>query len=163
MADVADPETASALNFYALLGAAAAKSTTSSALKTASARLSRPPFVASINRPASIVRFNKVQQSGTQHGGILPASRRALLRRIYLTRSSSPAPLPPPPPPLLRDASSLLLRAIFFLRRNRDAIAPGEFTQLAEFTASMTGGEGGGEGASGKSRRNEIRGKIETR
>lgn len=60
--------TTRALNFYTLLGAAAVKSTTSSASKTASARLPRPPVVALINRPASIVRFNKVQQSGTQHG-----------------------------------------------------------------------------------------------
>jgi len=82
------PETARALNralnFYMLLGAAATKSTTSSASKTASARLRRPPVVALINRPTSIVRFNKVQQSGTQHGDIPPCR---LLRRVYLTLS----------------------------------------------------------------------------
>lgn len=76
-------ETTHLLNFYTLLGAAAAKSTTLSASKTASARLPRPPVVALINRPASIVRFNKVQQSGTQHDDIL--SRGKLLRRTYLT------------------------------------------------------------------------------
>jgi hypothetical protein len=48
MADVADSETARALNFYTLLGAAAAESTTSSASKTASARLPRPLVVALI-------------------------------------------------------------------------------------------------------------------
>lgn len=72
-----------ALNFYMLLDTAAAKSTTLSASKTASARLPRPPVVALINRPTSIVRFKKVQQSGTQHDGIL--SRGKLLRRTYLT------------------------------------------------------------------------------
>lgn len=75
--------TTRALNFYTLLGAAAVKSTTLPASKTASARLPRPLVVALINRPASIVRFNKVQQSGTQHDGIL--SRGKLLRCTYLT------------------------------------------------------------------------------
>lgn len=77
-------ETTRALNFYTLLGAAVAKSTTLSASKTASARLPRPPVVALISRPASIVRFNKVQQSGTQHGGISPR-RLKLLHHVYLT------------------------------------------------------------------------------
>lgn len=72
-------ETTRALNFYTLLGAAAAKSTTSSVSKTASARLPRPPVVALINRPASIVRFNKVQQSGTQHGAHFALSRKAFI------------------------------------------------------------------------------------
>jgi len=77
-------ETTRALNFYTLLGAAATKSTTSSVSKTASARLLRPPVVALISRPASIVRFNKVQQSGTQHGSISPR-RLKLLHHVYLT------------------------------------------------------------------------------
>lgn len=76
-------ETICALNFYTLLDTAAAKSTTLSASKTACARLPRPPVVALINQPTSIVKFNKVQQSGTQHDGIL--SRGKLLRRTYLT------------------------------------------------------------------------------
>lgn len=67
-------ETARALNFYALLGAAAAKSTTSSAPKTASARLPRSS-VTLINPLGSIVRFNKVQQSRTQRDGISILSR----------------------------------------------------------------------------------------
>lgn len=79
--------TARALNFYTLLGAAAAKSTISPASKTASARLPRSPVVALINRLASIVRFNKVQQSGTQYDGVLPHS---VAKRFYTAFISYP-------------------------------------------------------------------------
>jgi len=122
MADVADPETASALNFYALLGAAAAKSTTSSALKTASARLSRPPFVALINRPASIVRFNKVQQSGARNtvAFCLVCGERShaafILPALLPARPParpSPSPGLPPHPSLLRGTHFLLLSRNF--------------------------------------------------
>jgi len=147
MADVADPETASALNFYALLGAAAAKSTTSSALKTASARLSRPPFVALINRPASIVRFNKVQQSGARNtvAFCLVCGERSHAAFILpaLLPARPPARPPPPRGSLLTPRSCeghifFFFRAIFFLRNRAVTQLLWETRQLAEFTTTVT-------------------------
>jgi len=133
MADVADPETASALNFYALLGTAAAKSTTLSALKTASARLSRPSFVALINRPASTLlgstKFSKVERNTV-------AFRLVARRRDVLTPHLSYRPPPALSPSRSYETHFLLLRAIFFLRNRAVTQLLRETSQLAEFTAS---------------------------